>query len=196
MPPWAPARLTVLAGPSGVGKGTVASLIAKRFERVFLSISATTRPPRSGEADGVNYHFVNPKRFEEMVSSGQMLEWAKYSGHLYGTPRNGVEQALSQNRPALLEIDLAGARQVRASMPDAVQIFLAPPTFAELARRLQGRGTENQAQRAARLEVARAELAASNEFDVVVINDRVEQAASEVARVMGLDWDAHPTTNH
>ena len=188
MPPGKPARLTVLAGPSGVGKGTVATLIAERHRRVFLSVSATTRPPRVGEVDGVNYRFVTEEQFETMVQRGEMLEWATYSGCRYGTPRLAIEQALSDNRPALLEIDLDGARQVRRHMPEALRIFLAPPSFAELERRLEERGTESPEARSARLTVARLELEAQSEFDAVVINDLAERAAGEVASLMGLEW--------
>ncbi|MDR0626054.1 MAG: guanylate kinase, partial [Bifidobacteriaceae bacterium] len=136
---WSPARLTVLAGPSGVGKGTVAALIAGRYPSVYLSVSATTRPPRPGEVHGRNYFFLSRPEFESAVAAGEMLEWAEYGGNLYGTPREAVEDALGQGRPALLEIDLAGARQVRQSMPGALQIFLMPPAWEELERRLADR---------------------------------------------------------
>jgi guanylate kinase len=190
--PWAPARLTVLAGPSGVGKGTVAGLLAKVFPQIFLSTSATTRSPRPGEVDGQNYLFVSNERFEHLISDGALLEWARYSGHYYGTPREPVEQALHVGRPALLEIDLAGARQVRVAMPEALQVFLVPPSFEELERRLVERGTEPPAVRRARLEVAKRELAAVSEFDVVVVNDDVDQACAEVARAMGLEFPRRP----
>ena len=167
MPPDEPARLTVLAGPSGVGKGTIAALIAQRYPQVHLSVSATTRPPRAGEVDGANYHFVGSEQFEAMVAAGDMLEWATYAGHQYGTPQPVVRQALSDGRPTLLEIDLAGARQVRQVMPEALQVFLAPPDFDELARRLSGRATDSAEVIAKRLAVARTELAAQGEFDAV-----------------------------
>jgi len=165
----------------------VAALIAQRHSQVYLSVSATTRSPRADEVDGVNYFFVDPGEFEAMVQRGEMLEWAIYSGQHYGTPRLKVESALNQGRPTLLEIDLAGARQVRRAMPTALQVFMVPPSFAELERRLVGRGTETAAAIAARLELAHVELAAQAEFDAVVINDYVDRAAAQVAQIMGLE---------
>jgi guanylate kinase len=169
-----------------VGKGTVAALVAERYP-VFLSVSATTRPPRPGEADGVNYLFMTRTQFEAAVRCGDMLEWAEYAGNLYGTPRAPVQDALAQGRSALLEIDLAGARQVRAALPEALQVFLMPPSWAELERRLAERGTETERQRATRLAAARAEVAAAGEFDVVLVNRDLETTVSELATVMGLD---------
>ncbi len=138
--------------------------------------------------DGTHYHFVSDQRFDELVNTGQMLEWATVHGtHRYGTPRGPVEEALAQGRPVLLEIDLAGARQVRRTMPDAELVFLAPPSWEHLEKRLVGRGTEGPEERARRLDTARVELAAESEFDRIVINDDVERAAGELARVMGLE---------
>ena len=137
--------------------------------------------------DGVSYFFVNPEQFEAMVQRGDMLEWAEYAGQRYGTPCRPVEAALSAGQPVLLEIDLAGARQVRLTMPTALQVFLAPPSVAELVRRLAERGTETASAITVRSQLARLELAAQGEFDAVVINDQVEQAAGEVARLMGLE---------
>ena len=165
----------------------MAALIAQRHSQVYLSVSATTRSPRADEVDGVNYFFVDPGEFEAMVQRGEMLEWAIYSGQRYGTPRLTVEDALNQGRPALLEIDLAGARQVRQAMPSALQVFLVPPSFAELERRLVERGTETPEAVTARLAVGRVELAAQGEFDAVVVNDQVELAAAQVAQIMGLE---------
>jgi guanylate kinase len=184
--PEAPARLTVLAGPSGVGKGTVAALLVERYPQVYLSVSTTTRSPRPGEIDGVNYFFVDSARFDELVAEGRLLEWATYGGNRYGTPRGAVETALAQGRPALLEIDLAGARQVRESAPEARQVFLAPPSFDELVRRLTERGTETPEQRHRRLVTAKAELAAQGEFDVVLVNKDLDRTVSELAGIMGL----------
>jgi guanylate kinase len=176
-----------LAGPSGVGKGTVAAQIAGRFPEVYLSVSATTRAPRPGEVDGKNYFFVSRAAFETAVNSGEMLEWAEYNGNLYGTPRAAVDDALGQGRPSLLEIDLAGARQVRGSMPGALQVFLMPPTWRELERRLVERGTESPAERLARLTAAEREVAARGEFDFVLTNDDLEQTVGQLASIMGLN---------
>jgi guanylate kinase len=178
-------RLTVLAGPTAVGKGTVAGYVRENHPEVWLSVSVTTRRPRPGEADGVHYHFVEDSEFDRMVDEGELLEWAVVHGLArYGTPRGPVEQALAAGRPALLEIDLQGARQVRESMPDAFFVFLAPPTWDELVRRLVGRGTEDGPEREARLGTARVELAAASEFDAVVLNDDVRRAAEELVSLM------------
>ncbi|QIM21024.1 guanylate kinase [Phycicoccus sp. HDW14] len=176
-----PSRLTVLAGPTAVGKGTLAAYVREHHPEVWLSVSVTTRRPRPGEVEGVHYHFVSDERFEEMVAAGELLEWAVVHGRAkYGTPRAPVEEALAAGRPALLEIDLAGARQVRRTMPDAFFVFLAPPSWEELVRRLVGRGTEDAEERAARLDTARVELAAAEEFDVTVVNDDVRRAAEDL----------------
>ena len=181
------ARLTVLAGPTAVGKGTVVTELRRRHPDLFVSVSATTRQPRPGEIDGVHYHFVSDGDFDSLVASGQMLEWALVHGvHRYGTPRGPVAEALAQGRPALLEIDLAGARQVRESMPDALFVFIAPPSWDALVERLVGRGTEGAAERERRLATAGTEMAAADEFDVVVVNDTVERAAAELERLLSL----------
>ncbi|WP_341361145.1 guanylate kinase [Georgenia sp. M64] len=181
------ARLTVLSGPTAVGKGTVMAEMRRRHPDLWISVSATTRPPRPGEVDGVHYHFISPKRFDELVTSGQMLEWAVVHGrNRYGTPRLPVEEQLSAGRPVFVEVDLQGARQVRAAMPEARFVFLAPPDFDELVRRLVGRGTESEEERARRLATAREELAAVAEFDHVVVNDDVTRATDEVLALMGL----------
>jgi guanylate kinase len=182
-----PRRLTVLAGPTAVGKGTVSAFVRERYPQVWLSVSATTRPPRPGEVDGVHYRFVDDATFDAMVAAGEMLEWAVVHGrHRYGTPRGPVEQALREGRAALLEIDLQGARQVRASMPEARFVFLAPPSWDELVRRLVGRGTESEAERERRLATARDELAAESEFDVTIVNDDVARASAALVQQMGL----------
>jgi guanylate kinase len=178
-------RLTVLAGPTAVGKGTVAAYVRTHHPEVWISVSATTRPPRPGEVEGRHYHFVSDAGFDAMVARGDLLEWAVvHRAWRYGTPRRPVEEALADGRPALLEIDLQGARQVRASMPDALFVFLKPPSWEELVRRLVGRGTESPEERARRLETARAELAAETEFDVTVVNTEVPVAAEELVALM------------
>jgi guanylate kinase len=183
----APSRLTVLAGPTAVGKGTVSADVRARYPEVWLSVSVTTRSPRPGESDGVHYHFASEAEFDELVAEGQLLEWAVVHGrHRYGTPRRPVEAALLAGKPALLEIDLQGARQVRAAMPEARFVFLAPPSFDELIRRLVGRGTESAEERERRLQTARVELAAESEFDVTVVNDDVHRATDELVHWMGL----------
>lgn len=181
-----PPRLTVLAGPTAVGKGTVSADVRRRYPWVWLSVSATTRPPRPGEVDGVHYLFVSAEKFDEMVADGQLLEWAVVHGvHRYGTPRGPVEEHLAAGVPVLLEIDLQGARQVRATMPDARFVFLAPPSWDELVRRLVGRGTESAEERERRLATATVELAAEPEFDHVVVNDDVTRATDELLDLMG-----------
>jgi guanylate kinase len=180
-------RLTVLAGPTAVGKGTIAAEVRRRYPEVWLSVSATTRAPRPGEVDGVHYRFLDDAEFDRLVEQGELLEWAVVHGSArYGTPRRPVEQALAEGRAALLEIDLQGARQVRRSMPDALFVFLRPPSWEELVRRLVGRGTETEEQRTRRLATARAEMAAEREFDVAVVNDDVRRATDELVSWMGL----------
>ncbi|ARD42732.1 guanylate kinase [Actinomyces gaoshouyii] len=182
-----PARLAVIAGPTAVGKGTIVAELRSRHPELFVSVSCTTRAPRPGEEDGVHYRFVDDADFDAMVERGDMLEWALVHGaHRYGTPREPVAEALAQGRPALLEIDLAGARQVRESMPDALFVFIAPPSWEALVERLVGRGTEGAAERERRLATARTEIAAAEEFDVVVVNDTVGRAAAELERRLGL----------
>ncbi|MGH3423645.1 MAG: guanylate kinase [Nocardioidaceae bacterium] len=178
-------RLVVLAGPTAVGKGTVAACVRRDHPDVWISISATTRRPRPGERDGVHYHFVSDAEFDTMIAAGDLLEWAVVHGvNRYGTPRRPVEQHLAAGTPALLEIDLQGARQVRARMPDALFVFLAPPTWEELTRRLVGRGTEEEAERERRLVTARAELAAEAEFDVTIVNTTVGRACQELVDLL------------
>lgn len=181
----APTRLTVLAGPTAVGKGTVSAYIREHFPEVRLSVSATTRPPRPGELDGVHYYFVSDAEFDQMIERGELLEWATvHNSYRYGTPRTPVEAALAAGHRVLLEIDLQGARSVRQAMPEALLVFLLPPSWEELVRRLTGRGTESAEEQARRLETARIELAAQNEFDARVVNADVETAAREVVDLM------------
>ncbi|WP_349827973.1 guanylate kinase [Brevibacterium litoralis] len=185
-----PAVLTVLAGPTAVGKGTVSTYIRENFPQVWFSVSATTRAPRPGEIDGVHYHFRSEDEFDELVASGQMLEYAVVHGrHRYGTPRGPVEQALADGRAPLLEIDLQGARQVKEAMPHARFVFLAPPTWEELVRRLIGRGTETAEEQERRLATAKVELEAESEFDHTVVNHDVRRAAEELVQLMGLSTE-------
>jgi guanylate kinase len=178
-------RLVVLAGPTAVGKGTLVRALRDHSPDVWVSVSATTRSPRPGEVDGVDYHFVSDREFDELVKRGEMLEWAVVHGvHRYGTPRNAVEEHLAAGVPSILEIDLQGARQVRETMPEALFVFVAPPSWEELVRRLVGRGTETASERERRLETARAELAAADEFDVTIINDELERAVAELERIV------------
>ena len=179
------ARLTVLSGPSGVGKDSVIELIRARSPWVWLSVSVTTRPKRPYEVDGVHYNFVDRSEFEALARSGRLLEWAEFAGNLYGTPRDPVEARLREGEPVLLKIDLQGARQVRRAMPSAQLVFLAPPSWEELKRRLIGRGTDDPETIRRRLEHAREELAAEPEFDVTVVNDNVVRAADELVGLLG-----------
>jgi guanylate kinase len=181
------ARLTVLSGPTAVGKGTVVTRLSQQHPEIFVSVSVTTRPPRPGEVDGVHYHFVSDAEFDALIADGALLEWAIVHGlYRYGTPRDPVMRALDEGRPALLEIDLQGARQVKANCPDAQFVFLAPPSWEELIRRLVGRGTESVVQQQRRLETARAELAAQTEFDHVVVNREIGQAAEDLVALVRL----------
>ncbi|WP_025155720.1 guanylate kinase [Leifsonia aquatica] len=178
-------QLVVLAGPTAVGKGTVSTYIRENYPDVLLSVSATTRAPRPGEVDGVNYYFVDDAEFDRMIAEGELLEYATvHNAYRYGTPRGPIEKALDAGRSVLLEIDLQGARSVRESMPEARLIFLLPPTWEELVRRLIGRGTEDSAEQARRLETAKVELAAQDEFDHRVVNHDVAEAAREVVDLM------------
>jgi guanylate kinase len=177
-------RLTVLSGPSGVGKGAVVAHLRRTHPEVWVSVSVTTRPPRRGEVDGADYRFVTDDEFDRLVKDGELLEWAEFAGHRYGTPRQPVEDRLACGVPVLLEIDLSGARQVRAVMPEARLVFLAPPSWEELVRRLVGRGTEPDDLVQVRLALARQELAAEHEFDVTVVNTSIRSASHQLLALM------------
>jgi guanylate kinase len=170
----------VITGPSGVGKGTLIRALRERVPELALAVSATTRRPRPGEEDGRDYHFLSDEEFERRVQAGEFVEHARYSGRRYGTLRSELERRRSDGRPVLLEIEVQGARQVRESMPEAVQVFIAPPSEEALRTRLIGRGTDSPEQVAARLATARAELEAQDEFGHVVVNDRLEDAVAKL----------------
>ncbi len=179
-------RLIVLAGPSGVGKSSVVDELRRRLPELYFSVSATTRDPRPGEVDGIDYHFVGPAGFDRLIERGELLEWAEIHGGLQrsGTPRDPVEAQLAAGRPVLVEVDLNGARAIKSALPESVTVFLEPPSFDELARRLRGRGTESEAQYVRRLETAREELAARGEFDQVLVNDDVPAVAARLVALM------------
>jgi guanylate kinase len=185
----------VLAGPTAVGKGTVANEIRRAHPDVWISVSATTRPPRPGEVDGVHYRFVDDVRFDAMIAAGDLLEWAVvHRTARYGTPRRPVLEALAAGRLALLEIDLQGARQVRETMPQALFVFLKPPSWEELVRRLIRRGTEDDEERSRRLQTAVRELAAEREFDATVVNEDVHAAAEQLVDLMRAKARSDPIT--
>ena len=168
-----PGKLVVLSGPGGVGKSTVAKVL-KQSSPFFVSISATTRAPRFNEIDGVDYHFYSNEEFDAAIAANEFLEWAEFAGNRYGTPRKAVEESLRAGKSVLLEIEISGAKQVKAKVPEAILVFLEPPTWEELVSRLEGRGTDSPERRAARLALAQEEMAAASFFDKVLINDQVD----------------------
>lgn len=180
-------QLYVLAGPSGVGKGTVVKALKDKYEGFAVAVSATTRDPRPGEVHGEHYYFISPEEFDQLIEQDGFLEWAVVHGkNRYGTLRREVEGKLAQGLAVLLEIDLAGARQVRQKAPEAHFVFLSPPSVDELFQRLIGRGTESEAEQQVRMETARTEMAAAAEFDEIVTNTQVDQAADELAQIIGI----------
>ena len=178
------ARVFVITGPSGVGKGTLISGLLRRVTGLELSVSATTRPPREGEVDGRDYHFLDREEFDRRARAGEFLEHATYSGHRYGTLRSEVEGRLESGRSVVLEIEVQGAQQVRAAMPESVQVFIAPPDPAALRARLEARGTDSAADIDERLRAAELELAAQEEFPHVVVNDEIEAATSRLEQIV------------
>ena len=176
--------LFVITGPSGAGKGTVLREVIRSLDRLYFSVSATTRAPRDGEVDGVHYHFLTKERFEQLIADRRLLEYAQYVGNYYGTPLDPALEHLEQGEDVILEIELQGALQVKERMPEAVLVFIAPPSFAELENRLRGRGTEKEETILRRMETARKECAAMDHFQYVVVNDVVETAADELRSIM------------
>jgi guanylate kinase len=177
-------RLTVLSGPAGVGKSSIVSYLREQHPEIWHSVSVTTRPRRPGEAEGVNYHFVSGEEFARLVAEGELLEHATYAGNWYGTPRRPLEERVTQGTPVLLEVELQGARQVRAQLPDALAVFLKPPSWDELERRLRTRATEEPDVIRRRLDTARIELAAEEEFDEIIVNTSVSEAAEALVALM------------
>ena len=177
---------TVLVGPSGVGKGTVVSALCAEYPQAWVSVSVTTRRPRPGEVDGQNYYFISDSDFDKLVSSGGLLEWACYQSSKYGTPRMPVEEKILQGRAVLMEVDVQGARQVRARLAPVRTVFLAPPSWEELERRLRGRGTESEPVIRRRLETARGEMGFMAECDHVIVNQEVASSVEELVNLIGL----------
>ena len=177
-------RVVVFAGPSGVGKGTILRSLLANHSELHLSISATTRMPRPGEKDGEHYYFLTRSLFEDWIAQGKLLEWAEYAGHYYGTPRQPVMDQLNNGKIVILEIELEGARQVRKTFPDALQIFILPPSFAALEQRLKNRSQDSPEAIVKRLERAQIELAAAEEFDLQIINDSLAEAIEALRRIL------------
>ena len=190
----ASARVFVITGPSGVGKGTLIRGLLERFPQLELSISATTRAPRPGERDGVEYHFLTPERFERLVQEGGFLEHATYSSNRYGTPRSEVQRRLERGVPVVLEIEVQGARQIRQALPEALAVFIAPPSPDALRDRLSRRGTDSPEAMEQRLRTAAVELEAQSEFPHVVVNDSIERATDELASIVSRALAGEPGT--
>ncbi len=180
-----PGKLIVLSGPGGVGKSTIVQELKKR-DHFYFSVSATTRQPRAGEVDGQAYHFVSANEFQRMIDGDVFLEWADFAGSRYGTPRQPVIDALEEGKDVLLEIEIAGARQVKQALPDAIMVFLQPPSMSELEARITNRGTDTPERIAARLALARAEMAAAGEFDHILINHRVDEVIQSLVSLATL----------
>lgn len=179
-------KLIVLTGPSGVGKGTLVRSLLQRHPQLYLSISATTRSPRAGEVDGEHYYFVNRSDFEKMIAENQLLEWAEFAGNYYGTPSLPIEQQIAQGKSILLEIELEGARQIHQSFPSALRIFILPPSFAELEKRLRDRSSDADEAIARRLQRAQVEVDAADEFDLQIVNDDFDTALQQLETAMDL----------
>lgn len=173
-------KLIVLTGPSGVGKGTLMRSLLQRHPELYYSVSATTRAPRPGEVDGKNYYFISRSKFEQLVAQGEFLEWAEFAGNYYGTPREAVFSQVQSGKLVVLEIELEGARQIRASFPQALSLFILPPSFEELERRIRGRGQDSEEAIARRLQRAKEEIQAADEFDIQIINDDFETALAAI----------------
>ena len=177
-------KLIVITGPSGVGKGTIVKSLVDNNPDIFVSISATTRSPREGEVDGVNYYFLSREKFEDWIANNQLLEWAEYAGNYYGTPKQPVEESIQNGKTIILEIEVLGARQVSENFSDAVKIFILPPSFSELENRLRGRGNDSEEAIVKRLAKAKDELAVSDEFDFQVVNDDLDKAIEKVEEII------------
>lgn len=177
-------KLIVLTGPSGVGKGTLMQQILQRHPELYYSISATTRSPRAGEENGKNYYFISRSEFEKLVTQGEFLEWAEFAGNCYGTPRAAVLEQIQSGKFVILEIELEGARQIKASYPNAVSIFILPPSFPELEKRIRGRGQDSEEAISRRLCRAQEEINAANEFDIQIINDDLETALQQIENIL------------
>jgi len=177
-------KLIVLTGPSGVGKGTLMNAILQRYPELHYSVSATTRSPRPGEVNGKNYHFITRSEFEKLVTQGEFLEWAEFAGNCYGTPREAVLNHIQSGKLVVLEIELEGARQIRHTFPSALSIFILPPSFAELEKRIRGRGQDAEEAISRRLNRAEEEIAAADEFDLQIINNDFEQALQEIEKAI------------
>lgn len=177
-------KLFVISSPSGCGKGTLIGKLLEHCDNIWLSVSATTRAPRAGEVDGVNYYFLDQIRFEEMIDNGELVEWAKYSGNYYGTPKKYIDEHLNKGENVILEIEVVGAKNIKKMYPGSTLIFIKPPSMEELERRLRGRGTEDEASIKKRLETARVELSQANIFDYVIVNDSLEDACLELTHII------------
>ncbi len=177
-------RLIVLTGPSGVGKGTLMRSLLQRYPELYYSVSVTTRSPRPGEIDGKNYYFISRNKFEQLVAQGEFLEWAEFAGNYYGTPREAVLNQIRAGKTVVLEIELEGARQIRASFPSALSIFILPPSFEELEQRIRNRGQDSEEAIARRLQCAQEEIKAAEEFDIQIVNDDLETAVNAIAAAL------------
>lgn len=186
------ARVFVITGPSGVGKGTLISRLMAQLPELELSVSATTRAPRRGEVDGVSYHFLSDEEFDRRVAEGDFVEHASYAGRRYGTLRSELERRVAAGAPVVLEIEVQGARQVRTAMPDALQVFIAPPSLDALGERLRGRGTDDEQEVSRRLAVAKEEIDAKDEFGHVIVNDDLDDAFAELVKLVGKSLGGEP----